>query len=435
MAPANLSMADVGVQLAHGLLRLDAGATPAGQILRLPATAPYLIDVSWTLGDGAEDGHQIALHPGDVQHVPVGADEIRLRTVNGDVYELRVGGTAPAEVREHIIDFSEVLDRAGDRQMRFAQELAVRVAPPITVVTGPPGSGRTTTLAQTVRRIQAGGAPCAYHFFESGTPRLAYWDFAERSLIAQLMTRFDAPSWAITMQLYDFLSVIAEQAGSGPVYLVLDDLDAIRNRTPDAFFESFCNVPAPFVFVVSMTELDRARFDPKQVEVALLKGRVREAPQLPERGSSSRRYLDALAVARAPLPLVEADHLRARVDLPVFLDSGPWTLTRSNAGELSITIADAFLRSVILEELTPETEARAHYELARAISRDHAGEESWYGLYHGVWHWLKAGQEDIAIQRLTSTERLQKLIERFGAAITADAIDEIRDATVRAFAE
>ncbi len=437
VAPPDLPMANVGVQLANRLLRLDAGESPAGQILRLPATAPYLIDVAWTLAGGKEDGHQIALRPGDVQHFDVGADEIRLRTVNGDVYGLRAGGTTPAEVRPYIIDFSEVLDRAaGPWRIGSVERLATRTTPPpVTILAGPEGSGKTTTLAQVILRHQAAGITCAHHFFERGTPRLEYWDFAQRSLIAQLMTRYDAPAWAITMQLPEFLRSIEMRVGTGPVYLVLDNIDAIRDYRAEEVLLSLADLPPQFVFFLSMEEESDPHFLLKRLEVVSLEPSPTDAPpQLPDRGSSAHRYLEALSVARAPVPLGDADRLRASVDLTT-LDVEPWTQRRSHLGEPSIMLADTRLRADVVAQLNPNTQQGAHRQLANAVvPKKEDEEESWYGLYHGAWHLLQAGETLRASRLLTSTSRLQDLIERFGAAIAADVLDEVRHATVRNFA-
>lgn len=431
VAPPNLPMANIGVQLANRLLRLDAGESPAGQLLRLPATAPYLIDVAWTLAGGKEDGHQIALRPGDVQHFDVGADEIRLRTVNGDVYGLRAGGTTPAEVRPYIIDFSEVLDRAGNRRVSYAQQLAARTTPQITILTGPEGSGKTTTLAQVVRRLEAAEVACAYHFFERGTPRLEYWDFAQRSLIAQLMTRYDAPAWAITMTLFDFLRLIETRVGTGPVHLVLDNVDAVRDFGLADFAGAPVNLPPQFMFLLS-SEAVPEQFDRSVIDILPLEASPKKAPpRLPDRGSSARRYLEALAVARAPLPLGDADRLRASVDLNT-IDVEPWTQRRSHLGEPSITFTDAMLRADVVAQLNENTEREAHHQLASALfPKDEDEDESWYGLYHGAWHRQQAGEIFSANRLLTSMRRLQNLIERFGAPIAADVLDEVRRATVR----
>lgn len=432
VAPPDLPMANVGVQLAHRLLRLDAGESPAGQILRLPATAPYLIDVTWMLGNGKEDGHQIALRPGDVQHFPVGADEIRLRTVNGNVYGLRAGGTTPTEVRPYIIDFSEVIDGAGKRRLRYAQELSVRVTPRVTILTGPQDSGKTTTLAQVVQVHRAARVASAHHFFERGTPRLEYWHFAQKSLIAQLMTRYDAPAWAITMTLFDFLRLIEPRVGTGPVYLVLDNVDSVRDFGFADLVGSFMSLPPQFVFLLS-SETVPERFDRSVIDVLPLKPRPTDSPPLlPDRGRSARRYLEALAVTRAPLPLEDADRLRASVDLTT-LDVEPWTQRRSHLGEPSITFADAMLRADVVAQLNANTEQGAHRQLVDAFGRKKKKDEdeSWYSLYHGAWHLLQAGETARASRLLTSMQHVEKLVERFGAAIAADVMDEVRHATVR----
>lgn len=411
IAPAQLPLETIAVQLAPGVLRVDASKNPSGQHLRLPATRPYLIDVSWLAEDGKEEGLQLALRAGDVQHVPVGAGEIQLRTVAGDLYELRLGGTAPADVRRHIIDFSEVLKAADDKNVdKLVRKRSFESG--VTLIVGPPGTGKTNALASLCRRLLADGFACAHHFFESGTPPLEYREPAERSLIAQLMARYDAPPWAVTMRLPDFLRMIASKVGTGPVYIVLDNVDVVRGHTVGDVLGPFMQLPPQFVIVASATRGGTSVM--RTIELELHPQKV---PPLPPAGSSPRRYLDALALARAPLPLPDADRLRARVDLST-LDVEPWTVRRPHLGEPSVTIASEFLREVIRTEVV-DAEA-AHRELEASTSVDDR-ERTWYGVRHGAWHRLRSGDSWASY---TSPRLLQRAIELFGADVAADAVEE-----------
>jgi WD40 repeat protein len=400
VAPAQLPVETVGVQLAPGVLRVDASKNPAGQHLRLPATRPYLLDVSWTAEDGKEEGLQLALRAGDVEHVHVGAGEVRLRTVAGDTYEVRLGGTAPADVRRHIIDFSEVLGRAG------AIEPSTFTG--VTLFVGPRGSGKTSTLAALCNRWMSEGAACAHHFFERGIPHLEYWEFAERSLIAQLMTRYDAPPWAVSMALPDFLRMIAGQTGTGTVYIVLDNVDVVqKNYSVSKVLEPFLGLPPQFVIVASAVHAQDA-----DVRTIALEPRRENIARV--RPNAARQYLDALAAARAPLPLADAERLRARLDLSS-LDVKDWTVRRMVLGEPSIALADEFLRKTILTE-----DKSIHGLLAEVIEVE---EPTWYGVRYGAWHRLRGGDAWASAQ--TSTAVLRRLTERFGAAIAADALEEL----------
>jgi len=394
VAPAQLPVETVGVQLAPGLLRVDASKNPAGQHLRLPATRPYLLDVSWTAEDGKEEGLQLALRAGDVEHVPVGAGEVRLRTVAGDTYEVRLGGTAPADVRRHIIDFSDVLKRA--------KTMEPSTLSGVTLFVGPPGSGKTSTLAALCNPSSA----C--HFFERGIPRLEYWELAERSLIAQLITRFDAPPWAVTMPLPDFLRMIAARVGTGPVYIVLDNVDVVKHHSVSSVLDPLRGLPSPFVIVASAAHAQ----DTDVRTIALAYRREVTFPVPPE-GSAARRYLEALAIARSPLPAADADRLHASLDRPTL--EGDGVSVRMVLGEPH-AVVDEFLRNFILEQEGFD-EPAAHRLLAEAIAVE---EPTWYRVRYGAWHRLRGGdgaQMSMAV--------LQQLTERFGAAIAADALEEL----------
>jgi hypothetical protein len=426
IAPAHLETASVGVQLAPHLLRVDASPKPTGPLLRLPATRPLLLDVSWTASDGQPEGRQLALQPGDVQHLPVGADEVQLRTVTGDVYELRLGGTAPAEARPWIIDFSEVINRLGDKYVDEGRVEDITFASPstrITVVSGQAGAGKTSTLAEIVRRLRQQGTFCAHHFFDSGTPKLEYWEYAERSLIAQFMTRFDLPSWALTMRLSDFLRTFASSVGTGPVYIVLDNIDVVKPGLSIEELVPPADLPVQFRLVASSTAMTGF-----WLRAGLVRSVALDRPaetQVTISSDSLRRPLLALAVARAPLPLVDAHRLRARVDR---LDlSTPWTTERLHLGEPSIVIIDGRRREFVLLDVEPRDIQAAHRELAMAVAGPDLPpeERTWYGIRHGAWHWLQAGGVAEVPERLMPARVLRRAIELFGARVTVDILEEV----------
>jgi hypothetical protein len=432
VAPPHLPVETVGVQLAPGVLRVDATKSPAGQLMRLPATRPYLIDVTWVSNEGLPEARQLALRAGDVQHLQVEGTEVQLRTVAGDTYELRLGGTAQADVRHHIIDFSEVLNRAGVayEPADGLPNIDSSFESGITLFVGPPDSGKTGTLASLCRKWTREGTACVYHFFESGTPRLEYWEFAERSLIAQLMTWYDAPSWAVTMQLPDFLQMIAP-AGTGPIYIVMDNIDVVKKGPAvGGVLGPLMPLPPQFVIVASATKSEQLRVNTGIVRVIELEPTRRRSLPLPSMHSSARRYIEALAVTRAPLPLEDADRLRASVDLST-LDVDPWTVQRPHLGKPSVTIVNESARTAILEEITDDDRKRAHEQLLRAITTAAGVEPTWYAVRHAAWHALQAEVGETATPMLTSPGWLKQSIQMFGPDITADIIDEIRHATVR----
>jgi hypothetical protein len=426
VAPAQLPVETIGVQLAPGMLRVDATKNPSGQLLRLPATRPYIIDVWWNASDGQEECRQIALRAGDTQDFAVGAGEVRLRTVAGDTFQLRLGGTAQSDVWHYIIDFSEVLERA-ERGNANAAGSILNEGAPMTLITGNPGSGKTSTLAQIVRQASSSGAACAYHFFERGTPRLEYWEFAERSLIAQLMRRYAAPSWAVTMRLREFLDMIAPQVGTGPAYLVLDNVDVVqKSYTVSDVLGPLMALPPQFVIVTSATPSERLPVSWEAVRVVELPGSSEDAPSLPPPDSAARRYLQALAMARAPLPLPDAINLRESSD-ESNIDFQPWTAQRRHLNEPSIMISNDRYRLLILHSIEPGRERLVHSMLARAVGTEVA-EQSWYGIRHAAWHELYAGETQTATAILTAPEWLERAVRLFGAAITLDIIEEVRNA-------
>jgi AAA ATPase-like protein len=439
IAPAHLETATVGVQLAPRLLRVDATASPAGPLLRLPATRPLLLDVMWTPDDGQPEGRQLALRPGDVQHLEVGADDVQLRTVSGDVYELRLGGTAPVEVRPYIIDFSEVINRLGSNYVDQGIEFS---KPSITVVTGPPGAGKTSTLAHLVRQLSQQGTFCAHHFFDAGTPKLEYWDYAERSLIAQFMTRYDIPSLAMTMRLHEFLKTFAGAVGTGPVYIVLDNVDVVHLGSVTNVLWPLLDLPPQFRLIASSTAsedlssiLRRVQLQPPSPSiVSAYIGTTSPPPAtfgalefIAEGGSlqdGTSLYIDALAVARAPLPL--ADAVRLRTNLGVVKGDAPWAVERMHMGEPSVTIRNEFVRQHILSRLDAEQKSAAHRQLVTAVIGDLSPEQrTWYGIRHGCWHWLEATGPG-TVQRIVQPAReLRRAVELFGARVTVDIIEEL----------
>lgn len=239
VAPADLPRVAVGVRRFPDAVELDARPEPTGQKLLLPQTDPLLVDLSWhDPKKGVRSGLQVTFRKGEVQKVPVSAEDVRLRTILGEVYDLRAAGTAPPSLRDWIIDFSEERERhrpffgREEELERIQQRLKVprRPIPPgvgyLVLVTGEVGVGKSALLAHTIDRLAESGFEPPHHFFSRGRTDIAV---AERSLIAQIVKRFpEVASSAPHLRLSELLVSLARQdllSSDEPLVLVLDAID------------------------------------------------------------------------------------------------------------------------------------------------------------------------------------------------------------------
>jgi WD40 repeat protein len=195
VAPADLPRVAVRVRLLPGAIELDAATTEGGNLLQLPATHPLLVDLSWEDAAGGPAAVQVTFHRGEKKRVAVPVQEIRLRTVLGEVYDLRQVGRAPNRLRDWIQDFTEERERHrpffGRREDLARIEAALRdpSGPRLVVLTGDVGAGKTALLARLLDLREAAGLPAPHHFFRRGR-RSEEVAAAERSLVAQIAAAF-----------------------------------------------------------------------------------------------------------------------------------------------------------------------------------------------------------------------------------------------------
>jgi WD40 repeat protein len=238
MAPADLPRVPVGVRLFPDAVELDARPDPPGQHLMLPQTDPLLVELSWQdPARGQREARQVTFRKGEMHRIEVPAHDLRLRTVLGEVYDLRAAGTAPRGVQDWIIDFSEELARHRPFFGRMEERLKIGrviredisdLAPGrLVLVTGATGTGKTALLAQFV------GSETPHHFFRRGQD-LEDVGRAERSLLGQIVRRFGELAVMATHQgLQEVLSSLSERglvtSETGPLVLVLDGMDEARS--------------------------------------------------------------------------------------------------------------------------------------------------------------------------------------------------------------
>lgn len=471
VAPSTLPRTTVGVRLTTQGVEVDASATPAGEPLPLPQTRPLLLGVSWTAADGSPQARQITLQPDERTLVETEAEEVELRAINGERYQLRRSGSTPASVASYVLSFDEVLARHTDFVGRRNELERIRslIAGPtggagnVIVVTGVAGSGKTALLAELVRQLR-NEVVCIAHFFQPGMPRYSYFRAAEQSLIAQLIAHFDLPRWTISMRLVDALKQFSDEI-EDRVVIVLDDIDRVSlSDTPEEVLEELQELPSQFAVIASSGKSIRPSSG--RTSIALSAPTTREAEDYLRRKKSEippidtahfgelelldrsrrllgevyatpeerfdleleafgqeeyARFLYALAVARAPLPVADAVRLARQLSFEWSGDT-PSLTTRMNFGEESVAFVSDYAQVTALQFLKKENEARAHHDLAGAIAL--AGEDlSWYGLLHGPWHWMRAGTPS---PELALNHRLvRRSVAKFGAEVALDFIDEV----------
>jgi WD40 repeat protein len=230
IAPADLPRVPIAVRLFPDKVELDAQSPDRGARLDLPATDPLLVDLLW---DGG--GVQVTFRKGEVQPIRVPAQEIRLRTVLGEVYDLRKQGTAPRGVRDRIIDFTEERKRhrpffGRERELSALGGMVLQGGNSgmVLAVEEEIGSGKTALLAALIDRLETStGILPPHHFFRRGDARTEDLRAAERSLVAQIVSRIPGiPPSLSHASLSDLLVYLFDhRLLSRPLVIVLDAID------------------------------------------------------------------------------------------------------------------------------------------------------------------------------------------------------------------
>jgi WD40 repeat protein len=242
VAPADLPRLPVAVRLFEGAVEIDARPSAEGQTLLLPETDPLLVELSWDAPGGGRQSRQATLRKGEVQKIAVPVQDVRLRTVLGEVYDLRKAGTAPRGLQDWILDFSE--ERARHRPffgrieeqeqiqsaLRAASLELLPGAGRLILVTGELGAGKSALLAHVIDRLKEQDLEPPHHFFRRGRARLEDVAVAEKSLIAQIARRFpEVALKARHLRLPALLEELLDRKLLGhetqPLILVLDAVD------------------------------------------------------------------------------------------------------------------------------------------------------------------------------------------------------------------
>ena len=238
VAPADLPRVPVRVRLRHDSVELDASPGEMGTVLQLPATEPLLVDLTWegASAAGGDGGVQVTFRQGETRRIALPGPAVRLRTVLGEVYDLRPAGQPSSRLRGRIFDFTAERERhrpffgREDELRQIADAIAERGGSRLIVVSGEPGEGKTALMARLLDQLEADGRPVIHHFFQRGR-RSALISEAERSLVAQLAGRFPEIEHRAR---FASLSEIVDQLAGRPHYdrpiLVLDGLDEEPER-------------------------------------------------------------------------------------------------------------------------------------------------------------------------------------------------------------
>jgi WD40 repeat protein len=488
VAPADLPRVPVRVRLLPGQVELEAGATGGESVLQVPRTDPLLIDVLWQDPVKGDERKEVTLRPGERQAVEISARAVQLRTLLGEVYELRPEGLPSRRLADQIIDFSEGRARhrpffGRERELALLETMVLTSG--LIAVGGPTGIGKTAFLARFLDLCEQRGNLPPHHFFRRGDPRLEDLATAERSLVAQIATRF--PEIAPTAEgrsLREVLTWLRKQNlfSPEPLVLVLDGLDQIRTRNPDEL-QRLLITNLPTVVVVSSMEAsgDMVKrlvlapwgdalpsfwehhgpglgLGPKEIEIALhasegnfglaqvLRGRIESGfrdlsdtggeqgvfqqiwSTLGERlGPELRdRMMGALAAAQAPLPDSVLSRLLAFEDAEDAVRFTPLMQRRFSKGEPDSELSEEVLRELIAAQVDMKEQ---HRRLAEAVTSDLSPEISTpqlreYGFRYGITHWLEAGEPTGAYRLCTDLGFLTAGCREVGPAVVLRSFDD-----------
>lgn len=471
VAPADFPRVPVRVRLLPGEVELEAEGTEGGSVLQVPRTDPLRVDVLWQdLRNGEEHSTPVTLRPGERKTVDVPARSVRLRTLLGEVYELRPEGLPSRRLADQIIDFSEERARhrpffGRERELAELEKVVSSISGGGLWVDGPTGIGKTAFLSRFLDLREERENLPIHHFFRRGDPRLEDIAVAERSLVAQIAARF--PEIAPTAQgrsLRDVLDSLEERGllSGEPLILVLDGLEAIRivNRN-DLGKLQLGSMPGVILVgtdrrlfetrtirVLRLAPSEEAlrsfwehygpdlRLGPDEIETVfrasegnlglaqVLRGRIESGfldfaetedgpggfqqiwAKLGERLGPEARDRVMGALAAAFAPL--PDSVFSRLTIP---DAGrllPFSRRRFSKGEPDSALAEEILRELIAAQVDMKEQ---HRRLAEAVAFDLSPASSTpqlreYGFRYGIRHWLEAGGPEVARRLCTDADFL-----------------------------
>lgn len=487
VAPADFPRVPVRVRLLPGEVELEAGSTEGESVLQVPRTDPLRVDVLWQdPGNGDERSTPVTLRPGERKAVDVPVRTVRLRTLLGEVYDLRPEGLPSRRLADQIIDFSE--ERARHRPFFGREEELAVFEEAISSITGgefrvdgPTGIGKTAFLSRFLDLREERGKLPVHHFFRRGDPRSEDLAAAERSLVAQIAARFPeiAPT-APGRSLHDVLADLGERnlLSGEPLVVVLDGLEAILNvKQNDLARFQLHGLPWVVVVVTDQRlfpqtlrilrlappeEALRAfwehhgrklRLKRVQIEIALrasernfglaqvLRGRIENGfwdlsetsegyggfPQIWSKlgetlGSEVRNSLMG-ALAAAWAPL--PDSVLNRLLVSGVGQVNPFTRRRFSKGEPDSALQEEVLRELIAVRIDIKEQ---HRRLAEAVTSDLYTESSTpqlreYGFRYGIAHWLEAGETERAYWLCTNVQFLTDGCREVGPEVVLRSLE------------
>jgi WD40 repeat protein len=420
VAPSSLPRSELHVELRERELVLFApeksqSVVPAMKKILVPDTKPIVLDVSWS-AEGTPQGRQVVLRSGEIVRLDVGSDQVLIRTIAGDAFQIGETEAQPPELASEVIDFSPLLTRNAHvvgRERELSELIAARG---IVIIIGAVGVGKTALLCELIRRL-APATRVFGHVFRSGDYRMGSISAAMRSIAAQIALAYRLDASVVGLPLGDVVQRLAlSPRCPSRLAIVLDAVDDARNEDRDvpvdplaalfgAVLPSFVTVYATARRRFAPAELVALDLEPSEDAVAEVHGsgiarnsggnfanaealvalRAYERNALSQlektfgrRSGSDFEHLHALAVARWPLPAAIFGNLES--DEPLLYRDGD-----------RIALRNEPVKKRVLGE-SPEAEHAAHRELLDLLEQNRSLEDvrRYYAL-HAIEHLLSAG--------------------------------------------
>lgn len=460
IAPSSLGSVALDFELREE--ELEIRTTSEDGLLKVPATNPLLLEVSWEDETRVRRARQITFRSGETVKVPVGRGEVRLRTITGDEYDLREQDYVPARLRDEIIDFSAEMEWHAEvigREKEIDAILAQSDRQSSIVITAEQGFGKTAFLCALIREANRRGIPCVQHFFRFGDHRRESLLRAERSLMAQLISRFGLSERDFGLRLADVLQRLRLQpTPPDRLLIVIDDIDEARNAerevVENALFEMFKEQPAIGCVIASALRpqswaQDNHALQPPDSEA--LFEYLRRANRLDLLQHSMPNFAEILFRSRFPPSDSPADVQAIQITLPsnpplreaITAAAVALRPLKANVFELSreVLLLDSFLRvqgedidilndvtrGLVLEAMGVEERTAAHQRLVQRLESSRGIDESvnLYYLLNAPWHLRQGGDVDGARTLSATVSFMAAKIEKFGVdALIADLVVE-----------